>query len=277
MMNLCDFHIHSNNSFDAENTVDEICRSAIDKGLFAVAITDHCEAPMIKDGENCEFGCFDKLIPSSVNDALKAREKYADTLSVFCGIELGEPMHDPESTSKALGYGDFDFVLASVHNLRNFRDFYYLDYSKTDYNEILKCYFDELAETAEFPFFDSLAHLTYPLRYISQSIGFIPSLNPFRHRIDDIFKILISNNKSLEINVSGLFKNLNSTLPDLELLKRYKELGGELITIGTDAHSSDMVGKGISEGIETARKAGFDRYVYYEAHTPVFVPFDLDE
>ncbi len=271
-MKLCDLHTHSNNSFDAQNTVEEMCESAIKSGLYAVAITDHCEAPMIGYGTKCEYGNFDELIPKSISDAFAAKKKYAGKLKVLCGIELGEPMHDIELTKRALAYGASDFTLASVHNLKGMSDFYFIDYSKVNVDEILKLYFDELAETATFQHFDSLAHLTYPLRYIKAKTGKIPNLSAFKKQIDDIFKILIKNNKALEINVSGLFKDLKSTLPGQELVSRFKELGGKYITVGTDSHSVDFVGKGIREGIEVAKKAGFSNFTIYENHIPILIP-----
>ncbi len=271
-MKLCDLHMHSDNSFDAQNSVDEMCESAIKGGLYAVAITDHCEAPMIGEGAKCEYGSFDELIPKSISDTLAAKKKYATKLKVLCGIELGEPMHDIELTKRALAYGASDFTLASVHNLRGMKDFYFIDYSRISVDEILKLYFDELAETASFEHFDSLAHLTYPLRYIKAKTGEIPDLSPFQDQIDNIFKILIRNNKALEINVSGLFKDLKSTLPDQKLVHRFKELGGEYITVGTDSHSVDFVGKGIKQGLEVAKNAGFTHYTIYENHTPLQIP-----
>lgn len=270
-MLLCDTHTHSDNSFDAIDSVDKMCMAAIEKGLYALAVTDHCEAPFIKLGEKCEFGSFDRLIPQSIADINSAKEKYMSKLKVLRGLELGEPMHDPEQTARALGYGDFDFVLASVHNIRNTEDFYYLDYSKTDINDLLRRYFDELCETAAFEHFDSLSHLTYPLRYIVEREGYYPDLSLFAKQIDNIFKILISNKKALEINVSGLFKDIGRTLPDLPLVRHFRELGGEYVTIGSDAHSADIVGEGIEKGIEVARAAGFDSYVIFEKHKPTFI------
>lgn len=272
LMILCDLHTHSVNSFDAENTVDEMCRAAIARGLEAIAVTDHCEAPFISCGEDCEFGSFDRQIPQSVRDAHQAAEKYKGKLRVLCGMELGEPMHDPEQTAHALGYGEFDFILASVHNLRGRDDFYFMDFSKVSVDEILREYFDELAETAAFPDFDSLAHLTYPLRYIVERTGVYPDLSPYTGQIENIFKILMKNQKALEINVSGLFKPMNTTLPDLPLLRMYRELGGRLITVGTDAHTAAMVGKGLEEGLSAAREAGFDSYAVYRSHTPRLIP-----
>ena len=146
-----------------------------------------------------------------------------------------------------------------------------MNYSGVDIDDLLDRYFAELEETAAFPHFDSLSHLTYPLRYIVAGTGKMPDLSIHQSRIDNIFKILIKNNKALEINVSGLFRELKTTLPDESLVRRYRELGGELITIGTDAHSAEMVGKGIEQGIEVAKKAGFKSYAIFEKHCPVMI------
>lgn len=268
---LCDLHIHSNNSFDAENTVEELCESALSSGLGVIAVTDHCEAEFINAGDNCEFGSFDRQIPKSLSDIAMAAEKYRGRLKVLRGLELGEPMHDPAQTEKALAYGELDFTLASVHNLRGRDDFYYMDFDSVDINLILREYFEELAETASFDRFDSLAHLTYPIRYIFERTGEFPDLSLFYAQIDNIFNILIKNNKALEINVSGLFKPMNQTLPDLPLVKRFRELGGKYITVGSDAHTADMVGKGIEEGLRIAKLAGFEHYAYFEDHKPVLI------
>lgn len=270
-MKLCDLHIHSNNSFDAISSVEELCNSAIDRGLYAIAITDHCEAPDIIKGDDCEYGCFDKLIPNSIKEAKLAKVKYADKLKVLCGIELGEPMHNDSCTQKALSYGEYDFILASVHNLKNMEDFYFMDYTKLDVNELLKKYFDELIETAKFEHFDSLAHLTYPLRYIIAQTGELPDLSVFFEQIDTIYNVLIKNNKALEINVSGLFKEMKTTLPDEQLVRRFKELGGKYITIGTDSHNAESVGVGIQEGIEVAKRAGFTQYTIFENRKPILI------
>ena len=262
-MILCDAHTHSDNSFDAQSTVEEMCYSAAKKGFYAIAITDHCEAPFIRLGYNEEFGDFSERIPLSYSQTKKAQEKFGEKIKVLCGIELGEPMHDLECTKRALSFGDFDFVLASLHNLRNMDDFYFIDFNKCSVSEILKLYFDELAETASFSDFDSLAHLTYPLRYIFEKTGEYPDLSPYQDVIDDIYKTLISNKKALEINTSGLFKPIGRTLPDEFQLKRYRELGGELVTIGSDAHDTSAIASDYDKALEALEYAGFKYYCMY--------------
>lgn len=267
-MKICDIHTHSSNSFDAENTVEEMCNSACNKGLFALAITDHCEAPEILLGSESEYGDFNKLIPKSNYETSILQDRYKGKIKILRGIELGEPMHNAECTKKALCFGDFDIIIASVHNLRNRPDFYYMDFKKEDAHIILDMYFDELLETASFDSFCTLAHLTYPLRYIKRDTGVIPNLSPYRDKIDLIYETLIKKDKALEINVSGLFKGLGETLPAFDEIKRYHDLGGKYITLGSDAHNINDVGRDIEKGIELAFKAGFKSYYIYENCCP---------
>ena len=89
--------------------------------------------------------------------------------------------------------------------------------------------------------------------------------------IDDIFKALISREKALEINTSGLFKEIGKTLPDINLIRRFKELGGRYVTIGSDAHNCIDLGKGIEQGIETAKTCGFNHYTIFENRLPTMI------
>lgn len=143
-----------------------------------------------------------------------------------------------------------------------------MDFKKEDAHIILDMYFDELLETASFDSFCTLAHLTYPLRYIKRDTGVIPNLSPYRDKIDLIYETLIKKDKALEINVSGLFKGLGETLPAFDEIKRYHDLGGKYITLGSDAHNINDVGRDIEKGIELAFKAGFKSYYIYENCCP---------
>lgn len=270
-MKICDMHTHSINSFDAQNTVDDMCKIAIKKGISALAITDHCETQFVLSGSHKEFGCFDERIPKSISEIEEAKKKYSEKLQLLCGIELAQPMHNSDCTKHALEYGNFDFILASVHNIRNEEDFYYIDFSKYNVNELLKKYFYELVETAEFEYFDSLAHITYPMRYITEQTGKYPDLSSYQDIIDEAYKVLISKNKALEVNTSGYFKQIARTLPDETQIKRYKELGGKFITLGSDSHSANNIGQGIEKGIELIKKCGFEYYNIYINHKPQFI------
>lgn len=268
---ICDTHVHSNNSFDGESSVSEICETAVKIGLNTVIITDHMEAPEIPLGDKSQFGNAVKLISKSVSDVEKLAYEYKGKLRLLKGMELGEPMHNPKMTKKALSISDFDFILASVHNLKGVEDFYFLDYSKVDINDLLKKYFDELLDTAQNAEFDSLAHLTYPLRYIYERTDVRPDLSKYSEVIDEILINLIKRDKALEINTSGLFKPIKSTLPDINVVRRFKQLGGKYITVGSDAHNCEDLAKGVEKGIELAKTCGFEYFTVFENHTPQLV------
>lgn len=265
---ICDTHVHSRNSFDGESTVREICDSAVEKGISTVIITDHMEAPEIRLGDKSVYGNAVKSITQSVADVEELAEEYSGKVKLLKGMELGEPMHMPEMTKKALKIADFDYILASVHNLKDEEDFYYLEYNSQNVPKLLERYFDELLDTAKNADFDSLAHLTYPLRYIVERTGKIPDMEPYAETIDEIFLTLVKRNKALEINTSGLFKKIGTTLPDLDLIRRFRELGGSLITVGSDAHNSKNLAAGVEQGIDLARLCGFKSYTVYQNRIP---------
>lgn len=268
---VSDCHCHSSCSFDAVDSVDSMCKRAAELGLYALTITDHCEASGYADPDNSEFGDFSKLIPQSVSEMKSAQKKYYGKVKLLRGIELGQPMQDLKSADTALALDDFDFVLASVHNVANEKDFYWLDYTEESAYEILSRYFDEVLETAKWNRFDSLAHLTYPLRYIEGEHKIKINFDNFSDKIDLILKTLIKNGKALEVNTSGLRQKIGKTLPHDDIIKRFKQLGGEYVTIGSDAHCCKDLGKGITEGLELIKSCGFDKYTVFEKHRPVLI------
>lgn len=269
-MLLCDSHTHSSCSFDAENTVEQMCITAIEKGLYSLAITDHCEVWAIDDVDP-EFGDFKEKIPSSFEQCEACKQKYKSKIKLLSGIELGEPLHDLMLSKKALSFGEFDFVLASVHNLQGEDDFFFLEYTQQNVYEILEKYFKEVLATANYQDFDSLAHLTYPLRYISERADFKIELSRFYPIIDEIFRALIKNNKALEINSSGLRKKIGCTLPDSDLIKRYKDLGGKYITIGSDAHNTTDLGANLEDACIIAKQCGFTHQTIFEKRIPFLI------
>lgn len=260
-----DCHVHSRHSFDSKARIGDICREAMNRGLRAVTITDHCEI--------CPAGGGNKYwslasMRRSHDAACSAARHYAGRLEVCAGIELGQPHHHPETAVKVLSQRQYDLVLASVHYLRDRRDFYYLDYiTENDPYEVYTRYLDEVFEVVEMGCFDSLAHISYPLRYIIGRSGIDFDQSRFETQYDRILSGLAAKQKALEINTAGGRSN-PFIVPDVHLLKRFRELGGKYITIGSDAHRAEGVGGSFDRGIAMAREAGFDRVVYYIQHQP---------
>ena len=116
--------------------------------------------------------------------------------------------------------------------------------------------------------------MTYPLRYIVGEHNIPVDMSAFGEKIDEILSLLVKNNKALEINTSGLRQKLGRTMPEEDVVRRFKELGGEMVTVGSDAHYAKDIGAGIGSGIEIAKRSGFDSVTLFQNRTPVQIPIE---
>lgn len=278
-MNLIDCHCHTANSPDGEGSVIQLCERACELGLKALGVSEHCEANRLFSQEyygvepKNEYEIFDNkdIFEKSVRDNTAAKEEFSDRLNMLCGIELGQPYADFENSEKLVSDERLDFVTASAHELVDKEDFAFLRYSKDNVNAYLKEYFDDIYAMCKWGKFDILAHLTYPLRYIEGIAKIKVDITPYREIIAESFKLLIEKGKGIEINTSGLRQPYGKTFPTLDYIKLYRSLGGEIISLGSDAHCAADLGKGIKEGAELAKEAGFENICYFKKRKPNFV------
>lgn len=270
-MYICDSHTHSSFSFDGDVPVEEMVKQAIVNKIDVITITDHCDAVGIGDKDN-EFGVvLEEAISKSALETRRVATLYKDKIKVLAGVELGEPTHFPEKTKVALSLADFDFILASTHEVRGKDDYYFLEYNRKNIDALLEEYFREQLEVVKWNGFDSLAHFDYPARYICERTNLKLDYTKYENIIDEILKILVKNNKALEVNTSTVSKPLGRTMPGEDILKRYKDFGGKLITLGSDAHKTDVLGKDLTTAVDMLKRIGFTSYCYYQNHTPVEV------
>ncbi len=267
--NLVDMHIHSDNSSDAEHSVTLICEKAIEKGMRAIAITDHYEA-LDCDMHNNFVTC-----RQSVFETKKARVVFDGQIVVSTGVELGCPVRNLELTERILK-NDYDIVLASVHRIKGKKKFLSeLDYSREGNQPelIMSRYYDDIIETVEWNGFDVLAHITYPLRYFPAAKLAEYDIMQHREQLEYIFKTLIKNGKAIEINTAGseyITKGITANMhPCIEVLKLYKQLGGEYVTVGSDAHSAYDVGNKVADAYAMLKEVGFEYVSIYQKHHPL--------
>ncbi len=273
-MVMVDCHTHSVFSPDAENTVGEMCERAIERGLSVYAITDHCECNRYYKKENynkTELGDYnsDELIKGSFNVLEAEKERLCEKLKLLIGIELGQATFDTEVAYKAIADSRIDYVIGSMHQAFGFEDFCFLRLDELNVDALLENYYNEVYKLCELGCFDSLGHLTYPLRYITGDFKISPDMKLHEEKIRMSLKLLSQKGKALEINTSGLFQNYGKIFPPIEYVKMFREYGGELITFGSDAHCVRHLGFGIEKGIELASQAGFKYGCYYEKRKPV--------
>lgn len=138
---------------------------------------------------------------------------------------------------------EYDFILGSLHCLKGQPDFWQVDYEKNDPFEFFDMYLDQLYELVKWNGFDSLAHLTYPLRYINGEHHFGLELSNYAEKVDEILKLLAKNEKALEINTSGYRQAYGKPLPDFDVVKKFKELGGRYITFARTPTTPPMSAK----------------------------------
>lgn len=241
-----DLHTHTLFSFDADFGAlpVQMAEAAHQKGLEAIALTDHLEVNSEAEGLYKPFE-FERRH----EQCQLAISEYKGKINVLCGIELGQPTQYPALAEKYLNAYRFDFVLGSLHNVRDMADFALIDYknyTKDDYLSLWRAYLSELYELTEFDGIDSLSHLTYPLRYFKAS-GFELDVRHFEKEIEKILNSIISKGICLEINSSGFRQGLGCPLPDEYIISLYKSLGGRLITIGSDSHTTKDIASGFDK------------------------------
>lgn len=281
---LIDLHTHSSFSPDAKDSADEMCRRAYELGLSAYALTDHCDCnywypvehyfeDISKASDPIMYGA-GEYANKSISEQVRLKNKYDGKLNIIVGIELGQPLQDPNNAEKIVSNDDIDFIIGSHHQNEGEEDFYffyYNDFSGDEIYRLLNDYFTQMLEMCKWGKFDVLGHLTYPLRYICGDYGIDTDLTRYDEIIREIFITLITKGKGIEINTSGLRQKYGKTFPSLEYVKLYKNLGGEIVTIGSDSHCTADLGKGIAEGIELVKSAGFSHITYFKKHEPKFL------
>lgn len=266
-----DSHTHTSFSFDAnqDSTPRLMCEAALRKGLSGIALTDHFDVNGAVEGIYDPFDA-----DASFRAALEVKEAYRGKLRVSCGIELGQATEYPKEAREFLNRHPYDFVLASIHNLPAVPDFYYLKYDDMPealYNSLFSRTLEEADRLCDFAGIHAIAHLTYMHRYLKNA-GREINFQLHRDRLEALFKKMIRKDLALEINVSLLRNGVDLFMPDKELILQYKELGGSLITVGSDAHTPDAVGLHIEDAYAFLREIGIHAVAFYERGIPDLIP-----
>lgn len=256
---LIDMHVHSDNSPDGIHSPMFICECAVKNNLGAIAITDHCEVDAFFEEK------YNNMIFHSFFECSKAKSAFEGQLLVLIGLEIGQPLSNKELAEKIITNHIYDFILGSIHTPAGFnRDVKEIEYDKLDVYKFMEDYFLQLTEIAKWDGCDALAHITCPMRRIQGKYHIDFDYSKISAVTDVLLKAIISNGKALEINTSGLRQNIGRTMPDINIIRRYRELGGRLLTIGSDAHDANDCGKGVTEAMKIAKDCGFEKFTFYE-------------
>ena len=271
-----DFHSHTSFSGDCKTPMEDQIKKAIELGLEHFCFTDHIDIDFPK-----KYGYFDLEIDDYVKHVLLMQEKYKKKINLYLGIEFGlipEPGYDKKYEDIANKY-PFDFILGSTH-LIDWKDPFYPDYweDKSRHQGILE-YFNTVRDNINnYGNFDSLGHVDYIARYAN--IPEHPRRNKdlcfdnyeyeiYKEVLNEILSYLIKNDKALEINTAGYKKGLGAPNPQYSVLKNYREMGGKLITIGSDGHAPHELAYEFDRTRELLLAVGYKEYFIYKDRKPV--------
>ena len=267
---LADYHMHTNYSGDSQATMESMIESAIAKGLSHICFTDHLDLDY-PYGKDDTPGMFELRTDSYIYSAAVLKEKYEGKLHINIGVELGLQPHITKENTLAAQAHNYDFIIGSSHVAQGI-DPYNPEFfeGKTD-EEAYRAYFESILENIQvFDHFDVYGHLDYVVRYgMNKNKDY--KYSTYQDVLDAILQELIKKNKGIECNNSGFAKGLSQPNPCFEILKRYHELGGEILTVGSDAHAPEFVGYEYARTCELLKEAGFRYYTIFDGHTPQYL------
>lgn len=278
-----DYHVHSEFSDDSVYPIEDVIRDAIEKGLDEIVFTDHVDYGIKTDADKAIYQkagrpdldtwierdgigiLYNVDYPAYFKKIEELRKKYEGKIRIKSGLELGIQKETlPLFEALMDKYKDqLDFVLLSVHQLEN-KEFWTGDYQKVHNQfQFYKEYYEELLWLVKhFKQYSVLAHLDLINRYDTYGKEFQdPEIDAL---IDEILKTVIADGKGIEVNTSSIRYEVGDTTPSRSILERYRNMGGKIITIGSDSHRPDHLGTYIDEHQSLLRELGFENHYTYE-------------
>ena len=260
-----DVHMHCGFSNDSETRPEDMVENAIAKGLSVICFTDHYDKDNLDWGDEAIFD-----VESYFQKMIELQEEYRDRIEIRIGAEIGMQPYLAEYYQNFMAQHPFDFVIGSVHSVLE-HDVALDFFQKHSDPEGYKIYFEEmLQDVQKIKSYDVLGHLDYIVRYSNQgSKGF--DLNDYMDIIEEILKQVIAHGKGIEMNMSGLKYGLGAPHPQPEIIKRYRELGGEIITVGADGHIPEHIAYDYHLADDILKSCGFKYYKEFKGRKTIFV------
>lgn len=262
-----DFHMHTGFSSDSDAKPEIMIEEAIKLGLDTICITDHQDVDfpehIMPSGFRLDFEPYFKKLQ-------KLKVQYKNQIDVRIGVEFGLQPHLGEIYHKFAEEYPFDFIIGSVHIFDGMDPYYkgYFD-DKTDEEGYRRAFEITLENIKNVSDFDVLGHIDYVVRYGKEQAKHY-SYEKYADLIDEILKYLISHGKGIELNTAGFKYGLGFCHPHPDVIRRYRELGGEIITVGSDGHKPEHIAYDFHKVSNILKECGFENYTEFKDRKPIF-------
>lgn len=270
-----DYHVHTEFSDDSDYPLEDVIQDAIDRNINEICITDH-----VYYGVKCDWDCGQEIAyeggyplvnvdyPRYIAAIKELQHRYKDKIVIKTGLEFGIQTHTIPQFETLFRKFPFDFIILSIHQVED-KEFWTQDFQKgrsqQEYNE--RYYGEMLNVVKRYKNYSVLGHMDLIARYDENGVYPFEKIKPF---VEEILKTVIKDGKGIEFNTSCHRYGLRDTTPSLEILKLYHQLGGKILTIGSDSHKPEHLGMYIKEAKTLLKDIGFQSFCTYEKMDPVF-------
>lgn len=270
-----DYHVHTNYSDDSEYPMEEVVTDAIKQGIQELCFTDHVDYGVKLD--------HDEPIPAVKNEMLRnvdypayfqqfneLKRNYQQEITLRFGLEFGIQRETIPKFEKLFSSYPFDFILLSIHQIDN-QEFWTGEFQvgKTDAQCYQEYYEEMLTVVKNYHNYSCLAHMDLIRRYLNKEEN---TFEANKAMLSEILSYIIADGKGIEVNTSSIRYQIPDTTPSVDILKLYQELGGTIITIGSDSHTPEQLGAHIEESKKLLKDLGFKHYCTFEKMKPHFHP-----
>jgi len=266
---IADYHVHSDFSSDSQTSMEQMIERAIQLGLKKICFTDHMDYDYPKVGPfNFEFD------PDIYIKKLETLQKqYYKQIDIRMGIEFGLQPHLTDRLTALEKQYPFDFSIGSSHVVDHIDPYYPEYWANKSLSEGIYRYFETIVQNCKsYHGFAVYGHIDYIIRYLpgqsEQRADYLYS--DYADILDEALKTIISYGKGIELNTAALKYGHSFAHPKPEILKRYRVLGGELITVGSDAHKPEHLCYDFQIVPDLLKSLGFRYYATFEQGKPVY-------
>lgn len=272
---FADYHVHSEFSNDSVYPLEEVIRDAIAMQMDEICFTDHVDYGAKVDWDSGEeisycngLAMVNVDYPAYVKQIGALQKQYEDRLTIRMGLEFGMQMHTISKFEALYQRYPFDFIILSVHQVED-KGFWSQEFqqgrTQKEYNER---YYEELLHLVKrYQNYSVLGHLDLIVRY--DKAGIYP-FSKVRHYVEEILAEVIKNGKGIEVNTSSHRYGLADATPSAEILKMYHDMGGRIVTLGSDSHAPAHLGTYMEETRTLLKSLGFRQFCTYDRMRPVF-------